>query len=1039
MKKITLLIIMLLAFDFGFGQIIYFNFQGLTGITVTDTSDFNDDALTFSTVSRGVGLEGAANDDGFAAKGWSTISIEDAVTNNDYFEFSITPNTGFEFNVSTIAFSIARSANGLSELALRSSADGYNTNIDGTRLVADLRRTPESFSFDVSQTNNTSAVTYRIYGYAESSRGSTRLKGPDNDILVYGSVASIPPSSCLLSDNFTGPSLSSSWTDFGGNSSIVSDQLSIGTGGITNFDYIYQNANTSYNTILNTLSNTISWEFNMRQSRVDPSGFESIRYGSAFIIGGTDADITQGNGYAIVFGETGASDDIRLVSYTNGLNGTLTDIIAGVTDYGRNYLSIRVSYDPSSDTWELFVRDDGLLFFSNPISIDATDSVGTVVNTEYTSSNLNYIAAVFNHATDVTHTTIFDNLCISTSSDCSSPAVTWTAGAWSPLSGPTINTPVIINDNYDTATDGGSFSACNLTVNATYTLKISDVNNGAAINTFVQVANDVDVDGEINIDPQAAFLQNNDAATTTINTGGTIKVTKETAPMDAWYEYTYWSSPVFGTTIASAIDRYNPNRAFIFNAQNFLDATAEIGNNDEKLLDQQDDIDDNGDDWQWVDGSSTTMLPGVGYATTVTPTAYNTSPAGPNKQFSFTFEGPFNNGVYNIPVYRNNSETDDNNWNLIGNPYPSAINADLFLAANANINTNTETNYTMDGAIFLWSQDKAPSAIANGNQQLNFSDEDYAIINGIGEISGGDGLTPTRFIPSGQAFFITYTDAATPISTVGDISEGSVIFNNGMRVAGITTTENSQFFKNSNSKKRSGSTINKLWVNLTSDNNVSNQALVAYVNGASDNDDGAYFDAEKKASVVTGAVLYSNIEGSNKKFGIQGKSSSSLNMDETISLGIKSNIGAATLFKLSIDRLEGDFLTGNTIYLKDNLLNKSHNLTASDYSFTTEIGEFNERFEIVFTDNALSTNGTKISSNKFSIINLNNNNVQFNTNSNLNIKTVSIYDLLGRQVYDLSGQTSSETYNLPNLKNAVYIAKIELSNGITITKKAIKK
>ena len=38
---------------------------------------------------------------------------------------------------------------------------------------------------------------------------------------------------------------------------------------------------------------------------------------------------------------------------------------------------------------------------------------------------------------------------------------------------------------------------------------------------------------------------------------------------------------------------------------------------------------------------------------------------------------------------------------------------------------------------------------------------------------------------------------------------------------------------------------------------------------------------------------------------------------------------------------------------------------------------------------------------------------------------------------DLSG--ALKKYNLSNLSSAVFIAKIELSNGATITKKAIKK
>jgi hypothetical protein len=55
------------------------------------------------------------------------------------------------------------------------------------------------------------------------------------------------------------------------------------------------------------------------------------------------------------------------------------------------------------------------------------------------------------------------------------------------------------------------------------------------------------------------------------------------------------------------------------------------------------------------------------------------------------------------------------------------------------------------------------------------------------------------------------------------------------------------------------------------------------------------------------------------------------------------------------------------------------------------------------------------------------------------MKSIEIIDLLGRTVYNLNANSNIETYNLSNLSNATYIAKVKLSNGQTITKKAIKR
>ena len=57
----------------------------------------------------------------------------------------------------------------------------------------------------------------------------------------------------------------------------------------------------------------------------------------------------------------------------------------------------------------------------------------------------------------------------------------------------------------------------------------------------------------------------------------------------------------------------------------------------------------------------------------------------------------------------------------------------------------------------------------NGNQNVNFAQSDYAIINTMAETAGGDGETPNRFIPSGQGFFISYANGAPGTLLPGNI------------------------------------------------------------------------------------------------------------------------------------------------------------------------------------------------------------------------------------------------------------------------------
>ncbi|WP_138432347.1 lamin tail domain-containing protein [Winogradskyella algicola] len=580
---------------------------------------------------------------------------------------------------------------------------------------------------------------------------------------------------------------------------------------------------------------------------------------------------------------------------------------------------------------------------------------------------------------------------------------------------PTTMSNVIIDGDYDTAVGGiqTSFEACDCVVNTSYELNIRN-------NTYVLVENDLIVNGNVVLETDGAFVQINDTASVSgdVLTDKTkISVEKETAPLASHLEYTYWSSPVNGELISDGLFEANANRIFSFDGQNFRDSTRETNNNDATLL-GQDDIDDDANDWQFVNGA-TVMLPGVGYASTHDPIGF----IGPN-QYIYTFEGPFNNGIYNIPIYRNDAELNDNNWNFIGNPYPSAIDADLFLAANASVD---QTIGATNGAIFFWSHNTAADGNTNGNENLNYAQSDYAIINGSGQTAGGDGVVPTRFIPSGQGFFVSMDDGVTASVHSGFVMTTNVVFNNSMRVTG----NNNQFFRTAQ--------YNKLWLNLTSDNGVFNQVLVAYVDGATDGDDGMYYDAHKNLSTDLYSGIYTTLDSSNdKKFAIQGKNPNSLNIDEVIPLGFSTSIEEATIYTISIYTTEGDFMAENDIFIIDYDLNIIHNLKTADYNFTANKGEFNNRFEIVFTSEALSVNDNTLTSNDLIITELNNGEVQIKVNASYIIENVEILDVLGRRIYNLVGNNSIEVYNLSKLSKAAYIARVTLSNGQVISKKAIK-
>src|SRR5690606_34316941 len=110
----------------------------------------------------------------------------------------------------------------------------------------------------------------------------------------------------------------------------------------------------------------------------------------------------------------------------------------------------------------------------------------------------------------------------------------------------------------------GSFSVCSLTINLGANLTVAN-------NTFVEVVNDVVIDGELYVETQGNFVQSSNYGTFTVNPGGDSRVVKQTADKAQWYHYTYWSSPVKEQTIASAFPDAPSDRRFWYNAANFID------------------------------------------------------------------------------------------------------------------------------------------------------------------------------------------------------------------------------------------------------------------------------------------------------------------------------------------------------------------------------------------------------------------------------------------------------------------------------------
>jgi len=549
----------------------------------------------------------------------------------------------------------------------------------------------------------------------------------------------------------------------------------------------------------------------------------------------------------------------------------------------------------------------------------------------------------------------------------------FTDSNWLPTGVPDANTCVLVPTNVVTLYISGT----NKTAFAN-TLTIADggkleVNSG---NTLV-VTNIVTVDtgGTLKLQNSANLIQINNS----INTG-TINVLRDTAPI-ILNDYTYWSSPTSGS---QTLLEFSPNT----NPKYFLTFS-------------------NG--WQFLNASTAVFEKGIGYAILAPKVISASAPSS----ITFQFNGTPNNGI--VPVSVTPGSNSALSTKLIGNPYPSALDADKFILANR-VGLGT-LSQTISGTLYFWTHNQPLSA-------GTYPQSDYAAYNLTGGIGTGIGTTsttgtgnstkPTRWIASGQGF------------EVETKANGNVTFTNDMRTIDINYINNN-FYKNvNNANIENGFEKNRIWLNLTDDKNFS-QTLIGYVETAT-NDydpgfDGAYIRIGKNG-------FYSLI--GNKIFTIQGRALP-LTTSDVVPLGYKTE--SKGNLTISIDSIDGLFAGNQDIFIEDKLLNTIHNLKAAPYTFATKKGTFNDRFVLRYSKTNLGLNDpNNISSNVI----ISSKNEQIKIQSTVeNIAKVFIYDMLGKTIYK-NLEIDQRQILISDLKTQqVLIIKIILNNGRIVTEKLV--
>lgn len=478
----------------------------------------------------------------------------------------------------------------------------------------------------------------------------------------------------------------------------------------------------------------------------------------------------------------------------------------------------------------------------------------------------------------------------------------------------------------------------------------------------------VDEGGKAMFKNNAILMQNTDAA----NLGNISMERKASVPS---VQYNYWSSPVKQQILYSLYPGIPKDKVMIYNSVNDKFVVLPTSTDPRSIF-------------------------GKGY-----------SIKGSNLQINApdlvaTFVGEPNNETTagdNIIAL----STEGNNYNFIGNPYPS--NLDLIALYNDPVNIAKFYNQNDETpTVYFWDNfsNSDLTQIGSGYLQNN-----YALLNlpsGTGVAApriGGSGKKPDAIIKPGQGFIMRASD-----------NGGNLTYKNvSMRT--VSVGKNGTYFKDSENRN------DRFWLNLTTGNNMNIQISLGYHPEAENS-------VERFDSYVLSEDVSENFYSLStdlKKLAIQTRKGT-LNIQDVIPIGIKTS--KSEIQRISIDEKLGIF-ENQSIFLKDKMLNIITNLSEGDYQFISVPGAEDSRFEIIYdVEKVLVTDG--IVENYISVYRDGEDFIV--SSSNGNIESLEVYEVSGKLIYqNYQGKLLIRLHSQDWL-TGLYILKIMMKERIIYKK-----
>ena len=750
----------------------------------------------------------------------------------------------------------------------------------------------------------------------------------------------------------------------------------------------------AYDLSTGTITNTATYSVSSEETNITDVAFNAD--GSKFFIVGTNGDDmnqyqTKGN-----LSETTANDGV--IDATTPLVITLTgDTFADVDDDDLldETTEFTITNVPTGLT-PVFTLSGGdtvatLSFTGNAenhlSSNDIDNLIFTFTNAAFSSSNAADVALAVSHT----------NVMGIDFSDCPQDIVytsSWTGGS-GPGGAP---------DNTDTAL--GVSVQGDITITADVSCACVNVATGQTLTVAdgiqLSVTGATEIIGDIRLEGEAQLLQTH---TGNKNVQGTGNLTiDQTSATTSIYQTGFWTSPVTtnGTTftIAGAMKDGTTStpQDITFTDIHTFDGdgtTSPITVSGRWLAKLVNDV-----DWtRFFDPAVETFNPGEGY------TMKSTGGSDGSSTQNYSFVGTPNDGDYSLTI-------DDVRLSLIGNPYPSALDANQFI---------TDNSDAIGGVLYFYESGGETShssgAYAGG----------YATYNGVTGVPFGAGKTPGQFVPVGQAFFVSRdVDNSLGTGTIG--TSANIEFNNNQRDF-VLEGGTSVVFSRNQQRQNTGPVLKLgLEFDINASETFHRQIAVGFVGATRNFENG--LDAQMFGRQPTDFSLVVNDRPEN--YVIIGIEDFSTNAEIPLHVFLDTTRDVT----FSMDFQEG--LDNQKVYLIDNDEAKYYEIQDTPILLNVNAGSYLDRFYISFKiPAALSTDEFGLD-NEVTIFHDENSKQVIIKSETVFLENVKVYNVLGQQVLDFENSDTLKNIHLSTqqLESAIYIVNVKTEKGM-LTKKII--